>query len=793
MRFKLTLLLILLLHAVPALAYFHQDSPIDWHEYNQETFDIAEKENKPVFMLITAIWCHWCHVYRDETLHEPEIIEYVNKNFIPVFVDADKRQDLTRQYLAGGWPSTVIFSPSGDEVNRINGMIRKEELLQHMKKVVNFFASNQTFSKDKLKSSSFELSSASQKELDDFWDKTPLALLSSFDKEHGGIGAQRKFPMGRVYEFFLYRYQQTKEPVLLEATELALNNMAPKDWLDEEKPIENRVLRGIYDPIEGGFFRYTTTRDWTTPHYEKMLEGNAYIIRAYLLAYNLTQNSRYRELAENSLSYIMNSLQDESGRLYGSQDAGRELYYRQTLEEREQALHEASPIIDTTTYADWSGPMITTFLLAADILKNETYSEHGLKAAEFVKNEMLDQGVLHYYDGSANLNGLLLDNGEIAGAFLDVYAATKDKSYLVEAEKVIAFADDRLYNRTAGAYYERNSSDTHLYRKNDAFLPVFPSEGNTAIVLALVKAHKATGKPEYVDRAKAVMGYLLKNPGGLESIAAQAMAADYLRKQSFSLEFEREPVEGGFILLLFVAFIAGVLSFLSPCTLPLLPAYAVHTIKAKHDAVKRTVAFFLGLALVFSILGISIALVGKLLTQLIPKLSIFAGAIIIFFGIFTIFGKGFGGLRLGRIQPGVIGSFLFGTTYGIAWTPCVGPILGSIFVIAATTNTWIKGGLLLFVYAIGIAIPLLGLSYYVDKLRHEGKVWKFLRGKEISFKIGKWQLHTHTTNLIAGIILIIIGYLIFSGTLYTLNKFAIDTPLQQQLFKLEDWLLKWIK
>jgi thioredoxin-related protein len=94
-RVKKLLLILLLLQAVPVATYFHHESPIKWHEYNQETFELAEKENKPVFMLITASWCYWCHVYRDETLHQPEIYSYINENFVPVFVDADKRQDLT--------------------------------------------------------------------------------------------------------------------------------------------------------------------------------------------------------------------------------------------------------------------------------------------------------------------------------------------------------------------------------------------------------------------------------------------------------------------------------------------------------------------------------------------------------------------------------------------------------------------------------------------------------------------------------------------------------------------------
>jgi len=94
---------------------------------------------------------------------------------------------------------------------------------------------------------------------------------------------------------------------------------------------------------------------------------------------------------------------------------------------------------------------------------------------------------------------------------------------------------------------------------------------------------------------------------------------------------------------------------------------------------------------------------------------------------------------------------------------------------------------------LGIAIPLLFFSYYIDKLRHSKKTWKFLKGKGITIKLGKWKIHTHTTNIIAGILLIIIGYLIFSGTLYTINKYALETPLQKVIFGLEDWLLNFLK
>ncbi|MBI2523541.1 DUF255 domain-containing protein [Candidatus Woesearchaeota archaeon] len=184
----LLITLLTIMFAPFTYGYFHEASPIKWHEYNQEAFDLAKKEDKPVFMLITAIWCYWCHVYRDETLHQPEVVDYINKNFIAVFVDADKRQDLTRQYLAGGWPSTVIFSPDGKEVSRLNGHIRKEDLLGYLNKVVKFFETNElpaNFSKKELILRSYKIVPGSS-ELKEITKNLPSIMLQNYDFQFGG-------------------------------------------------------------------------------------------------------------------------------------------------------------------------------------------------------------------------------------------------------------------------------------------------------------------------------------------------------------------------------------------------------------------------------------------------------------------------------------------------------------------------------------------------------------------------------------------------------------------------------
>ncbi|PIR49915.1 cytochrome c biogenesis protein CcdA, partial [Candidatus Peregrinibacteria bacterium CG10_big_fil_rev_8_21_14_0_10_54_7] len=121
---------------------------------------------------------------------------------------------------------------------------------------------------------------------------------------------------------------------------------------------------------------------------------------------------------------------------------------------------------------------------------------------------------------------------------------------------------------------------------------------------------------------------------------------------------------------------------------------------------------------------------------------------------------------------------------------CIGPILVAILALASTLkNAW-EGGALLIAYALGIGFPLVTFSIALRKMPKDGKLWKFLKGREFSFSIFGKQMVIHSTSLISGILFLIVGYLIFSGTLYTFNKFVVGTSLQKWFFALEQWLLR---
>ena len=188
-----------------------------------------------------------------------------------------------------------------------------------------------------------------------------------------------------------------------------------------------------------------------------------------------------------------------------------------------------------------------------------------------------------------------------------------------------------------------------------------------------------------------------------------------------------------FFLLALLAFAGGLFSFLSPCTLPILPAYFAFAFRSgKATIAANTLAFMMGLAAMFSIFGAGASTLGSLLYSRQDLILLFGGALIIIFGIMAIMGKGFTG-STGAAQTqrntSVGGSFMFGLTFAVGWSSCVGPILGVILALAATTASVIQGMMLLFIYAMGLGLPLMIVSAFFGRQSRDSFVWRMMRGK----------------------------------------------------------------
>lgn len=212
------------------------------------------------------------------------------------------------------------------------------------------------------------------------------------------------------------------------------------------------------------------------------------------------------------------------------------------------------------------------------------------------------------------------------------------------------------------------------------------------------------------------------------------------------------------------AFLGGLLSLLSPCSALLLPAFFAYAFGSRGELVRRTLVFYVGLAVTLVPLGMGIAAVSRLVYGYRGTLILVSGLLIIAFGVIQLLGRGFSIGPLSRLQGKIKGdslasTFALGAVYGFAGF-CSGPILGAVLTVAAASGTVWTGAILLAIYAAGMAAPLFLMALLWDRFDLGHRRW--LRGREIS--IGSVRMHS--TSLISGLLFITIGvlFIVYEGT-----------------------------
>jgi len=743
---------------------------------------------------------------------------------------------LTRQYLEGGWPSTTFLTPNGERITGYSGVRPIENLLINFKQIVEQVKNEGYYNKElTLNYSKTPQIVPTIEQLKKIKDNYLFYSQSIFDSEFGGFGLRQKFPQPLTLDAFLAEFEQNGNQDLLKKVELTFENQ--NTLIEELKTNYN-----LFDPVEGGFHRYGTVRDWSPPHFEKMLEDNSGLLRVFSHLYSITKKEEQKNVVLKTKEFLLNQFFDkENSGFYGSSDAD-EKYFFLTENERKE---KKKPFIDKTKYTEWNSKSVVDLLFAATYLDDPDLEKVAISTLKFLeKNNTGKNGALHYFDEKkqlAFLDGQLIDNSWLLLALTTGFEKTQDKLFLEKAIQIADFSLNNLYDWQSGGFFERNSSNSEVYSVYETMLLKKPFKENQVMALAFLKLFLITNDEKYLNAAIKTIGnqadalasldrgyygyatadFVLKN-NLLESFQASKEKIEKIelegQKNFFLIELlntskinERsgnsvtgfvelsnegiEPLSSSLIVLFIIALIAGFLSFLSPCTLPIIPAYFATTFKSdKKKVLINTIFFFFGLALVFTSFGVTASFIGSFLNSNRVLLSQLAGVLIVMFGLMQILNIGFSGIKF--VQRGtstVKGSFVFGIAFGVGWSACIGPILSSILILASSTQTIFEGGALLFTYAVGLSLPLIFLSAYFEKINKQGRIWKFFQGKDFIVKIFGKKLFLNSTTLISGIFLILIGIAIFTGLLYTLNQIVISTPIQQYIIGIEDLVIEFFR
>ncbi len=306
----------------------HAHNPVDWYAWGEEALARAKAEDKPIFLSIGYAACHWCHVQNKESFESEQIANLMNEHFVCIKVDREERPDIDAIYMNavqmmtghGGWPMSMFLTPDlkpfyggtyYPPVDR-QGMpgfgrvlLTMADLYRNRRDEV--FTSADSITAELQNINRFRESGEMM--TTEILNQAFSSLISKFDNAHGGFGRAPKFPPSMTLMFLLRHHKRTHSPEALQMIELTLEKMAGG---------------GMYDHIGGGFARYSTDAHWLVPHFEKMLYDNALLSRIYLYAYQATRKPRYREVAEETLEYILRDMTSDEGGFYSSEDADSE-------------------------------------------------------------------------------------------------------------------------------------------------------------------------------------------------------------------------------------------------------------------------------------------------------------------------------------------------------------------------------------------------------------------------------------------------------------------------------------
>ncbi len=455
------------------MSQFDGAKTILWRNWSEEAFEAARSEDKQVLLTLGATWCHWCHVMDETSYSDERVIELVNSRFIPVRVDVDQRPDISLRYNQGGFPS-VAFLNSRGEFLAGRPYTPPDEMVVLLRQVSSGEVTpGGGHPADHTASPGRDGANASV-------DAVSGRLTELYDEQFGGFGLEPKQPPWEALHFLTARYGLTGERSVLGMVETTLQGM----W------------HGIYDRKDQGFFRYSVSRDWKVPHYEKMLVSNASLAIVYLEAFQITRRATYRAATDGILHYLLTTLfSSGEGLFFASQDAD-EPFYQGSWKDRDATT---PPPVDRTFYAGWNALAAHALIQAANVLGNSDYRRIGSEILERLWEESWTRaGGLRRRGGELNdATPILADQVNFLKAWLARYQSTGQPDCLERAVEVVETVE-RLFGAPNGGCY-----DTPPPRSFEAgiLLREQPVLENSSWAEALLALSHLTGDEGHTDRA----------------------------------------------------------------------------------------------------------------------------------------------------------------------------------------------------------------------------------------------------------------------------------------------------
>ncbi|KAL1601642.1 hypothetical protein SLS60_006557 [Paraconiothyrium brasiliense] len=531
----------------------HMHNPVAWQMWGPEALELAKKSDRLIFISIGYAACHWCHVMERESFENAEVAAILNESFIPIKIDREERPDVDRIYMnyvqassgSGGWPLNVFITPDLEPIfggtywpGPGSTMAGRDHIgfVGILEKIRDVWKNQRQRCLDSAQDVTAQLrefaedGSISRKE-DADQDPLDLELLdeayehfaAKYDPTYAGFGAAPKFPTPTNLSFLLKLSQYPKAVADVVGAKECTH---AKDMVLATLSAMNKG--GIHDQIGNGFARYSVTRDWSLPHFEKMLYDQSQLLPVYLDAYLLTRNPDHLAAVHDIATYLTSPpMHSETGGFFSAEDADS-LYRSSDKEKREGAFY----VWTFKEFQDILGDR------DADILARyyNVNDEGNVDPEHDAHDELINQNVLAISSSPADLakefalsteeiektlvegrkkllkhrekerprpalddkivvswNGLAIGALARTAASLSASEPSKSKGYLAAAEKAAGFIKQELYN-------SQSHTLLRVYREGPGAVQGF-ADDYAYLISGLIDLYEATFNDAYLQWA----------------------------------------------------------------------------------------------------------------------------------------------------------------------------------------------------------------------------------------------------------------------------------------------------
>lgn len=438
-------------------------SDFPWNEWSSEVFEQAKRENKFVLLSLQAWWCHPCHQMNTITYANADVRAFIDKHFIPIYVDQDSRPDISQRYERWGWPATVLFDPDGTEIVKLRGFYQPGRFLSILKGTVDDPSPinyGQRGGDERKASRNTHLSDAQRTVITDF-------MHTAYDKINGGWGTRTKFVDGPT---FMYALEQSRfDPLMEQRTHETLSS-----------------LINMIDKEHGGLSQISLQMDWGSPLEEYPMFAQEAGLTAFSLAYARWGDEKFLAAADQLYNFLSVKLNASDGGFYTSFGA-----------------HNFNPGVDHHRYARENGQAIAALASYYDATGKPEVLALAIRNAEWViKNRSLPDGGFRH-DASDKGGPYLADTLTMADAMLKLYRSSGDRRWLTRATAAAEFIQQNFIDAETGGFIASAKPAQGFMLK-----PVKQKDDNVQATRLFNQLWYYTGKDSFRVTAESGMGYL---------------------------------------------------------------------------------------------------------------------------------------------------------------------------------------------------------------------------------------------------------------------------------------------